>query len=151
MKLGAGGGGKTLDVRYHTDAGWPGIVRVQITGLVTDAALRDFWAALRSPVGAASMVSVFDFRRAVVAYREPPRLVPGAPQQKPGAFLCGPDQYEILVQRAALLNDLGVRRAVFCSEELALEWVLEEAIAHRRQSKESALRHHKPAHVDHDP
>lgn len=129
---------KTLDVQYYVDPALPGIVRVELTGLVTDAALPAFWAALSSPIGAAACVSLFDFRRAVVAYREPPRLVPGAPQQKPGAFLCGTDQYELLAQRAAQLSDLGVRRAVFCSEELALEWVLEEAIAHRKQSRESA-------------
>jgi len=126
---------KILDVTYRTDAAWPGIVRVQITGLVTDLALQHFWAALRSPLGAASMVSVFDFRQAVVAYRDPPRLVPGAPQQKAGAFLCGPEQYEVLAQRAAQLNALGVRRGVFCSEDLALQWAADEVRLARAKSR----------------
>ena len=120
------GGVKILDIRYRVDPAWPDIVRVSMTGLVTDAALPQFWAALRSPLGAASIVSVFDFRRAVVAYGSPPRLVPGAPQQKPGAFLCGSEQYQLLLRRSAQLSDLGVRRAVFCSEALALDWAAEE-------------------------
>lgn len=126
---------KTLDVRYRTDAAWPGIVRVQIIGLVTDAALGQFWAALRSPLGAASMVSVFDFRRAVVAYCRRPRMVPGAPPQKAGAFLCGPEQYEVLAQRAAQLNAIGVRRGVFCSEDLALQWAADEVRRPREKSR----------------
>ena len=125
-------------VRYRTDDNYPGIVRVDIAGLVTDASLQRFWDVLSSPIGAASLVSVFDFRRSVVAYRSPPRMVEGAPQQKPGAFLCNLGQYEVLLRRSAQLSSLGVRRAVFCSEALALEWAAEEAIAHRRQNRESA-------------
>jgi hypothetical protein len=126
---------KILEVRSHIDAAWPGIVRVQITGLVTDRALKDFWATLRSPLGAASMVSVFDFRQALVAFRHPPRLVPGAPQQKAGAFLCTPEQYEVLMQRALQLNALGVRRGVFCSEDLALQWAADEVRLARAKSR----------------
>ena len=126
MQAKRGGGVNTLDVRYRTDAAWHGIVQVQIVGLVTDAALPQFWAALESPLGASSLVSVFDFRKAVVAYGSRPRMVPGAPQQKAGAFLCGPSQYELLLRRAAMLNDLGVRRGVFCSPDLALEWAADE-------------------------
>ena len=129
------GGVKTLDVRYRTDAGWPGIVRVQVTGLVTDAALRELWATLRSPLGEAALVSVFDFRRAVVAFCHAPRMVPGAPQQKPGAFLSTPEQYEVLVRRAAQLNALGVRRGVFCSEDLALQWAADEVRLARAKSR----------------
>ena len=125
-------------VRYRTDDTFPGIVRVSISGLVTDASLKQFWDVLQSPLGAASLVSVFDFRAAVIAYRSPPRMVPGAPQQRPGAFLCGAEQYQLLVRRAAQLSALGVRRAVFCSESLALEWAAEEATAHRRHCRESA-------------
>lgn len=147
MNLKAGGGGvTTLDVRYCTDPAWPGVVRVTITGLVLDSALLQFWAALNTPLGAAALVSVFDFRRAVVAYRRPPRLIPGAPQQKPGAFLCGPDQYELLMHRASQLSDLGVRRAVFCSESLALEWALEEATRIDRQERgKSTASLHQPS------
>ena len=139
----------TVNVRYCTDPLWPGIVQVQIVGLVLDAALLQFWAALQTPLGAAALVSIFDFRRAVVAYRNPPRLVPGAPQQKPGAFICGPDQYELLVRRAAQLSDLGVRRAVFCSELLALEWAREEAHRIDRQSRDTppALPHQRSVPV----
>lgn len=126
MKLIAGGGVNTLDIRYRVDPNRPGIVIVTIKGLVTDAALPAFWAALESPVGAASLVSVFDFRGAVLAYRNPPRLVPGAPQQKAGVFLSSTGQYEILLRRAAQLNELGVRRGVFCSMGLALEWAGDE-------------------------
>lgn len=126
---------KIVQVRSRLDAAWPGIVRVQITGLVTDAALKDFWAELRAPMGAASMVSVFDFRQAVVAFRHAPRLAPNAPQQKAGAFLCTPEQYEVLVQRAAQLNALGVRRGVFCSEDLALQWAADEVRLTRAKSR----------------
>ena len=118
---------KTLDVRYRTDPAWPGIVLVTLVGLVLDADLAQFWAVMETPIGAASLVSVFDFRRAVIGYCSPPKLNFGAPQSKPGAFLCGPDQYEILVMRAAQLNDLGVRRGVFCSPGLAFQWAADEA------------------------
>ena len=117
---------KTLGVQHRTDPAWPGILRVELTGLVVDGARPRLWAPLSTPDGEASLVSLFDFRKAVVAFRGPPTMVPGAPQWKPGAFLCGKDQYELLVCRAAVLNDLGVRRAVFCSEPLALEWAAEE-------------------------
>lgn len=121
-----------LNVQYRVDACAPGVVMVTVTGLVNEAALADFWRVLDSPLVADSLASVFDFRRAVMAFRMPPRIVAGAPQQKPGCFLCSPGQYQVLLGRAALLNDLGVRRAVFCSPDAALEWAAQEAraIAH---------------------
>ena len=116
---------RLLSVKYRLVL--HGVVLVTLTGLVTDAVLPQMWAVMETPMGAASVVSVFDFRRAVIAYRSAPKLNFGVPQSKPGAFLCLPDQYEVLVIRAAQLNAIGVRRGVFCSEPLALEWAADEA------------------------
>ena len=140
----------TLSVRYSLDPQLPGIVRVTLVGLVVDASLLQFWVALDSPTGAASLVSVFDFRRAVVAYRLPPQLSPGTSRQKPGCFLCGLDQYELLLRRSAQLSALGVRRAVFCSEPLALEWCQEEVQRLERQppDKQPASQHRPPVRAN---
>ena len=116
----------TLKVRYRTDPAWPGIVQVDCSGIATDAAQPQYWAAMRSAKGVASLVSVFNFTRAVICYRSPPKLTPGAPQQKPGAIVCTPEQYPQLSRRASLLSDLGIRRAVFLSQGLALEWAASE-------------------------
>lgn len=140
---------RLLSVRYCMET--PGVVRVTLVGLVTDAALPKFWAVMETPTGAASVVSVFDFRRAVIAYRLEPKLNFCMPQSKPGAFLCGPDQYQLLVRRAAQLNFLGVRRAVFCSEPLALEWALEEATDRHTLNTGSALQHHRHVRANPDP
>ena len=116
----------TLRVRYRTDPAWPGIVQVDCSGIATDAAQPQYWAAMRSAKGVASLVSVFNFTRAVICYRSPPKLTPGAPQQKPGAIVCLPEQYQQLARRAALLSDLGIRRAVFLSQAVALDWAASE-------------------------
>ena len=121
----------SLRVRYRPAA--PGVVTVECVGLIVDASLPRFWVALDSPVGAASVVSVFDFTRAIVAYRRAPRLVPGAPQLKPGCFVCSPTQYPMLLARAAAIASLGVVRQVFLTQPLALEWALEEV--HRSLSR----------------
>ena len=117
---------RTMKVSYRSDPAWPGIVQIDCVGLATDATLPAYWAALESPLGAASVVSVFDYTKAVIAYKRAPRLVPGAPQLKPGCFVCLPEQYWMLDDRCAVLNGLGLRRQAFLRRDLALEWAAEQ-------------------------
>ena len=136
MLRGGGGVMRTMTVRYRTDAAWPGIVQIDCVGLATDATLPTYWAALNSPLGTASVVSVFDYTKSVIAYKNAPRLVPGAPQLKPGCFVCLPEQYGMLQERCAALNALGLRRQAFLRRELALEWAAEQvrlSLARSRQ------------------
>ncbi len=119
-------GGQSLTVRYRSNERYPGVIEIDCIGLVTDASVEAFWAALESPQGLASVVSVFNFTQAITTYRRPPRLVQGAPQMKPGCYVCRPDQYDAMWSRSELFNSLNVRRAVFLSQALALEWAVSE-------------------------
>lgn len=115
-----------LSVRHRTIEGREGVIGVECVGLITDASIRVFWQMLREPDAVRSAVSMFDVRKAIIAYRSPPRLVAGAPQLKPGAYVCRPDQYDVLADRCEYFNALNVRRAVFLSWPVALDWALSE-------------------------
>lgn len=117
---------QSLSVRYRSNESYPYVIEVDCIGLVTDASLEAFWTALESPQGLASLVSVFNFTQAITTYRGPPRLVQGKPQLKPGCYVCRPDQYDAMWSRSEIFNSLNVRRAVFLSQSLALEWALAE-------------------------
>ena len=124
-ELNAGGGVKTLSLRQSIPL--PGVLRIDCAGLVTDSSLARFWEALGGSAGVLARVVLFDFRNALLAYGSPPKLVPGAPQLRPGAMLGLPEQFDRMTERAATLNGLGVRRAAFCSEQMALEWCADQA------------------------
>lgn len=111
----------------RTSSPLPGVLRIDCVGLVTDASLQRFWGILDDPVAMLARVVMFDFRLAVLAYSKPPVLAPGAPQLRPGAMLGLPEQFDRLTRRSATLNALGVRRAAFCSERMALEWCADQA------------------------
>lgn len=115
-----------LFVRQINTESHKGVIAVEVSGLVTDSSIPIFWKMLRSAEMSRSAVSIFDVRKAIIAYREPPKLVAGAPQLKPGCYVCRPEDYDVLATRCGYFNALNVRRAVFLSWAVALEWSLSE-------------------------
>ena len=108
-----------------------GVSTVRYAGVVTDRCLVEFWS--RPPAAAAIL---FDFRGAVIAYRAPflSETLDAQRAGPPAAILCNAGDYELFARRADALNALGVRRAVFLSAALALEWASMQATLSRARS-----------------
>ena len=108
-----------------------GVCTVRYVGVVPDRCLIEFW--MRPPVAAALL---FDFLGAVIAYRAPflPETLDAQRAGPPAAILCNAGDYELFARRADALNALGVRRMVFLSAPLALEWASMQARLSRARS-----------------
>ena len=117
---------------------------VSYVGLVTNRTVVDYWCT------APLVVTAFDFRRATLLYTGTPTEpdVLCAQQAAPAAIVCAPDAYEMFSQRVSTLNALGVRRALFCSLALALEWA--EMQAHLSRARSAKHTHGPRAPVHHD-
>ena len=127
MKIIAGG----VNCWTQSIAHCAGVATVRYAGVVPDRCLIEFW---RHPPAAAAIL--FDFRVAVIAYRSPvfTGTLDAQRAGPPAAILCNAGDYELFARRADALNALGVRRMVFLSAALALEWASMQARLSRARS-----------------
>ena len=128
MKIIAGGGMNCWTKSVTHSAG---VSIVRFTGIVTNRCLVEFWR--RPPLVAAIL---FDFLGAVITYRVPvsPETLDAQRAGPPAAILCNAGDYELFARRADALNAVGVRRMVFLSAPLALEWTSMQARLSRARS-----------------
>ncbi len=101
------------------------VLVVAYAGLVTNATVHSHWTSCEW-LG----VTVFDFRRATTIYTSTPTdaNILRAQRSTPAAIVCTDVDHPMFAQRADALNALGVRRMVFLSLALALEWAREKGV-----------------------
>lgn len=118
-----------------------GVIEVEYSGLLTDAAVPYLWADLVVRTAEVSAL-VLRVHRALTVYRTFPEAPAWVGRVCPGAIICRIDQYAVFSQFAESLAARGVVRGVFLQshEHLAIEWAEEEAHSARAIS-EPRLQH----------
>jgi len=120
------------------------VLLMSYTGLVLQRKVHEQWVAR----GGAETVTVFDLRRATTLYTGPgDASMLQAQQRAPAAIVCSPTDYAMFSQRVSTLDALGVRRALFCSLALALEWAAMQGPLARARS--TTHRHGQPVLARH--
>lgn len=105
-----------------------GVLEVEYTGVVSDAAVPYLWADLvvRAENAPALVLRV---HKALTVYRSYPAVPRWVGRVSPGAIIVREDQYATFSEMTRSLVGRGVVRGVFLRshEHLALEWAEEEA------------------------